>query len=56
MLHLDWRESCGPAVTPPVKKGFGSRLLEELVARDLEGVTKVYYDISGVRCYITAKL
>jgi two-component sensor histidine kinase len=27
-LHLHWREIGGPAVTPPAKTGFGSRLFE----------------------------
>ena len=56
MLHLDWEESGGPPVAPPTQKGFGSRLLEELVVRDLGGDTKLNYDVSGVRCSITASL
>ena len=56
MLHLDWEESGGPPVAPPTQKGFGSRLLEELVVRDLGGDTKLNYDVSGVRCSITARL
>jgi PAS domain S-box-containing protein len=56
MLHLDWEESGGPAVAPPVQKGFGSRLLEELVPRDLGGHTRLNCDVSGVRCSITARL
>jgi two-component sensor histidine kinase len=56
MLQLDWEESGGPPVAPPTRKGFGSRLLEELVVRDLDGNTKLDYDISGVRCSITARL
>jgi two-component sensor histidine kinase/PAS domain-containing protein len=56
MLYLDWEESGGPPVAPPTQKGFGSRLLEQLVARDLGGDTKLKYDISGVRCSITARL
>jgi PAS domain S-box-containing protein len=56
MLHLDWEESGGPAVAPPTQKGFGSRLLEELVPRDLDGDTKLNCDVSGVRCSITARL
>jgi two-component sensor histidine kinase len=55
-LRLDWLESGGPAVSPPSKKGFGSRLLEELVAHDLGGHTKLDYDVGGVRCRITAAL
>jgi PAS domain S-box-containing protein len=55
MLHLDWEESGGPPVAPPTQSGFGSRLLE-VVVRDLEGDTRVSYDVTGVRCAITAKL
>jgi PAS domain S-box-containing protein len=56
MLHLGWEESGGPLVAPPTRKGFGSRLLEELVARDLGGHTKLNYEASGLRCSITARL
>jgi two-component sensor histidine kinase len=55
-LHLDWEESGGPAVAPPSQKGFGSRLLEKLVVHDLGGDIKLDYEVSGVRCRITAKL
>jgi two-component sensor histidine kinase/PAS domain-containing protein len=56
MLHLDWEESGGPPVAAPTRKGFGSRLLEELVGRDLGGDVKLNFDVSGVRCGITAIL
>lgn len=56
MLQLDWEEAGGPPVTPPTKKGFGSRLLKELVTRDLGGNANLVYDTSGVRCSITATL
>jgi two-component sensor histidine kinase len=56
MLRLGWEESGGPPVEPPKQKGFGSRLLEEFVAHDLGGSTKLHYDASGVRCNITARL
>ena len=56
LLHLGWEENGGPPVAPPTRKGFGSRLLEELIARDLDGETKLTYDVAGVRCNITAKL
>jgi two-component sensor histidine kinase len=56
MLHLDWRERGGPPVTPSNHKGFGSRLLEELVVHDLGGAVKLDYDVSGVRCSISAAL
>jgi two-component sensor histidine kinase len=56
MLHLGWDESGGPPVAPPTKKGFGSRLLEEFVVSDLDGHSKLDFDVSGVRCNITARL
>ncbi len=58
MLQLDWQESGGPPVVPPTQKqkGFGSRLLEELVARDLGGGTMVNYDVAGLRCSINVRL
>lgn len=56
MLHLGWEESGGPPVAPPTRKGFGSRLLQDLVGRDLGGHTKLDYNRAGVRCSITARL
>jgi two-component sensor histidine kinase len=37
MLHLDWKESGGPPVAPPTQKGFGSRLLEQLISHEWTG-------------------
>jgi two-component sensor histidine kinase len=56
MLHLDWEESGGPAVAPPTKKRFGTRLLEQLISHDLDGDTKLTYDVGGLTCSITAML
>lgn len=56
MLLLDWEEKDGPPVAPPHQKGFGSRLLEQLVIHDLGGDIRLSYDISGVSCSIAAKL
>lgn len=55
-LYLNWEESGGPPVSPPTKKGFGSRLLEELLVSDLGGNTKLSYDASGVRCSLNARI
>jgi len=55
-LSLDWEEVCGPPVSRPTQKGFGSRLIEELVVRDLGGHINLNYDITGVRCNISAAL
>lgn len=56
MLQLSWEETGGPPVSPPTQRGFGSRLLEDLVASDLDGHTKLNYEASGLRCTISAKL
>ena len=55
-LQLTWAESGGPQVLQPDRKGFGSRLLEELIVHDLGGHSNLTYDPSGVRCRIAAKL
>jgi two-component sensor histidine kinase len=56
LLHLHWEESGGPPVGAPTKKGFGSRLLEDLLARDLDGHTTLSYDAAGLCCRVIARL
>src|SRR5262249_53346328 len=36
-LHIEWREMDGPPVSPPQRRGFGSRLIEQALASDLDG-------------------
>jgi two-component sensor histidine kinase/PAS domain-containing protein len=55
-LSLHWEESGGPPVARPARKGFGSRLLENLVFRDRGGDTVLTYDPQGVRCHMTVPL
>jgi two-component sensor histidine kinase len=55
-LDLRWRESGGPQVALPSRRGFGSRLLEDGLFRDLEGQTRLEFAADGVRCSITAAL
>lgn len=52
MIEIDWVESGGPVVTPPSRKGFGSRLLTEAVPRQLGGRVNLDYDARGLRCQI----
>lgn len=51
-MRLRWQESGGPAVTPPRRKGFGSRLIEGGLARDLDGEVRLDYDPAGLICQI----
>ena len=55
-LRLDWRESGGPAVTPPSRKGFGSRLIETGLAQELNGEVHLTYAPQGVACSIAMPL
>lgn len=54
-VDLSWRESGGPLVAPPSRRGFGSRLIEH-ASRDLAGRFRLEFDPAGVRCWISASL
>jgi two-component sensor histidine kinase len=56
VLQLDWREQGGPRVSPPTRKGFGTRLLERLLVGELGGTITLDYQATGVHCQITAAL
>ncbi|HEU0098732.1 MAG TPA: HWE histidine kinase domain-containing protein [Allosphingosinicella sp.] len=55
-LRLEWRESGGPQVVPPTRRGFGSRLIERGLATDLGGAAALRFEPSGLRCDIEASL
>ena len=47
VLNLTWREIDGPPAVEPVRKGFGSRLIERNVRHDLAGEVKLDYASVG---------
>lgn len=55
-LVLDWRERGGPPVTPPSRKGFGSRLLLQGLTADLGAAAQIGYEPGGLTCRIDAPL
>jgi PAS domain S-box-containing protein len=55
-LSLYWRESAGPPVVPPTRTGFGSRLIERSLARELDGTVSLGFPPEGVTCTIVAPL
>jgi len=55
-LALDWRETGGPRVAAPSRRGFGSRMLENGLFSDLDGQIRLDFAPDGVRCSITAAL
>jgi len=51
-LALSWTEQDGPPVQPPTHTGFGSRLLERGLARELGGEVDFQLKPDGARCEI----
>jgi PAS domain S-box-containing protein len=51
-LRLHWQEKNGPPVLRPSRKGFGSRMIEQGLARELEGSVDIDYRSKGVVCTI----
>lgn len=49
-LDLSWRESGGPEVFSPSRRGFGSRLIERGAARELGGHVRLDFNPGGVAC------
>jgi len=55
-LRLTWAETGGPPVTAPVKRGFGSRLIERSARDQLGGEATVDFLPGGVVCTIICAL
>jgi two-component sensor histidine kinase len=55
-FRLRWREQGGPLVHAPARRGFGSRLIEYALARDLGGTVDLTFRKEGVECRIEAPL
>lgn len=49
---LHWIESDGPIVHPPEQRGFGSRLIERILASELDGRVELRFPPEGVICVI----
>src|SRR5215469_9321052 len=54
-LNLRWTETGGPIVKPPTRKGFGSRMMEQMITQ-LKGGTRFDWRAGGVVCEITLRL
>ena len=51
-LTLRWQESGGPAVVPPSRKGFGSRVIERGLKHELSADASLEYAPAGLICTI----
>ncbi|MEQ1577965.1 MAG: CHASE3 domain-containing protein [Hyphomicrobium sp.] len=52
-ITLRWLESGGPTVEAPLRRGFGSRITEKLVARALDGTAATEYLSKGLNWTLT---
>lgn len=56
VFNLSWSESGGPAVSPPSRRGFGSRTVSSSVRSAFDGSAEVQYLPAGIVCNISAPL
>lgn len=52
-LTLRWSESGGPTVIEPSRRGFGRRLIERNVIKDLRGTAEMRFEPTGLQCELT---
>jgi PAS domain S-box-containing protein len=55
-VHLWWRETGGPTVSPPTRQGFGTRLIEFAAARELGGEAELEYAPEGLLARVSFPL
>ena len=53
-LTVNWRESGGPTVQTPKRRGFGSRLIERGLSAPLGGHARLSFEPQGLQCEIVA--
>lgn len=47
-MILTWEESNGPPVQPPLRRGFGTFVIEQMAAQSVEGEVKLVYRPEGL--------
>lgn len=52
-LVIDWRESGGPAVKPPSRRGFGSTIIERSIPYEMKGTAEINYRVTGLEARFT---
>jgi len=55
-LAMEWRESGGPAVAVPRRKGFGTRLINGGISHELGGTVHLDFDAAGLSCVMDVPL
>ena len=52
VFEWQWLESGGPAVAAPARTGFGTRVIKELLAAEMNAASDIAYDESGLVCTV----
>lgn len=55
-LRLEWRESGGPPVAPPTRRGFGLMMIERALGNEVGCRVKVDFHPTGMHCRIEVML
>jgi PAS domain S-box-containing protein len=55
-LKVEWKERGGPPVSEPIRRGFGTRMIERGLAAELGGLVRIHYELDGVRCEVDAPI
>ena len=55
-ITIAWRESAGPLVTVPTRRGFGMRLIERGLPHEMGGEAKLVFRPDGLHCQIRVPL
>jgi two-component sensor histidine kinase len=50
VAEVEWREREGPEVKPVERRGFGTELIEKIVAHELKSPIQLNFEREGVRC------
>ena len=56
IFHLHWKESGGPRVDMPSRRGFGELLVRRIAPRDVAGKSQVRYEADGFEYELEAPL
>ena len=54
MLYITWIETGGPTVSKPTRKGFGGRIIEQMMSQ-LKGEAQFDWRAEGLACAITLR-
>ena len=55
-VHIQWEEVGGPLVEPPTRKGFGTKLIQAILASTVNGTVDLKFEEPGLICTIDMQI